>query len=153
MIAALPWRDRWPLIGLLLGALAGAVGMVGGQLAKGATSGQVVFTAIFVGLFLTVVLLLARGNAARLAKLGAARVPTREPLKTALVGLMITAIVMWLVAGYGIFIAVITTNPANDWHALAYLGVAVCATAATVMVRQARGEWAEFHLRAWPTEP
>ena len=52
----------------------------------------------------------------------------------------------------GIFIALMTTRGANDWHALGYVGVALCASGATAMLRQARDEWADVHLKAWPAE-
>ena len=52
----------------------------------------------------------------------------------------------------GIFIALMTTRAANDWHALGYVGAALCASGATAMLRQARDEWADVHLKAWPAE-
>jgi len=98
-------RDRWPLLAMQSGAVAAAIGMIGGQLAQAATVGQVVFTTVFAVLFVAAIWLLAKGNAQRLRQAGSARVPEKEPLKLVLVGVAITAIVMWLTAAYGIFIA------------------------------------------------
>ena len=145
-------RDRWPLLAMQSGAVAAAIGMIGGQLAQAATVGQVVFTTVFAVLFVAAIWLLAKGNAQRLRQPGSARVPEKEPLKLVLVGVAITAIVMWLTAAYGIFIALMTTRAANNWHALGYVGVALCASGATAMLRQARDEWADVHLKAWPAE-
>lgn len=151
-MARLAWRDRWPLLAMQLGAVAGASGMVGGQVAQAASTGQVAFTTVLSGLFVLAIWLVTKGNAERLKRVGSARVPEREPLKLVLVGVTITAIVMWLTAGYGIFIAFLTTRGANDWHALGYTGVALCATGSAAMLRQARGEWADVHLNPWPAD-
>lgn len=145
----LPWSQRWPLVAMLGGAGLGAVGMVAAQVAMG-TIGQVVFTGLLALAFLFGVWLLVRGQVTRLTGPPDQRTPDAEPLKMVVIALMVTAIVMWLTAAYGIFIAAITTRPENKWHALAYLGVALAATGATWMMRRARNEWADRHLRPWP---
>ncbi len=144
------FRDSWPVLALRVGAVAGGVGMVAGQVAQGATWGQVGFTVVFAALFVGAVWLVANGASRRLRQAGEARIPRQEPRKLALVGLMTIAIIMWLIAAYGVFIAAITDRPQNDWHALAYAGVAICATGATFLVRQARLAWADHYLRGWP---
>lgn len=151
-MARLGWRDRWPIVAMQTGAAAGAFGMVGGQVAQQASAGQVVFTTVVALAFVGAVWLVARGAVRRLSQTGAARVPDKQPLKTVVLGLLVTAIVMWLTAGYGILVAAVSTRPENRWHALAYVGVSICASGATVIVRQARLEWAAQYLRDWPDE-
>lgn len=143
------WGERWPLVAMLVGAGLGAFGMVGAQVMIG-TIGQVLFTSVFALAFIFLVWLLVRGQLTRLRKPADERTPEKEPMKMVIIALMITAIVMWLTAGYGIFVAAITSRPENKWHAVAYLGVAIAATGATWMLRQARNEWADRHLRPWP---
>lgn len=148
-MSEIAWPQRWPLVAMLVGAAMGAVGMVGAQVAAG-TMGQVITTGLFAVAFVFAVWLLVRGQVTRLQLPAGQRTPDKEPLKMVVLGVMVTAIVMWLTAAYGIFIAAITTRPENKWHALAYLGVAIAATGATWMLRGARNEWVDKHLRPWP---
>lgn len=145
----LPWLERWPLIAMLAGAVLGGFGMVGAQLVAG-TIGQVIFTGLFALALIFAVWLWVRGQVTRLTGPVDERTPEKEPLKMVVLGLMVTAIVMWLTAGYGIVIAAMTSPPENKWHALAYLGVAIAATGATWNMRQARNAWTDRHLRPWP---
>ena len=145
-------RERWPTWAMKIGAVAGSLGMIAGQIAQGAGIGAVVTTVVFALAISVVIWLLALGDEARLQRPAADRVPAKQPSKLAVVGLMVTAIVLGLTAAYGIFIAAITTRPENTWHALAYVSFAVCAAGATVMLRRVRQEWAARYLKDWHAE-
>lgn len=145
-------RERWPAWAMKIGAVAGALGMIAGQIAQGAGIGAVVTTGVFAVAVAVVIWLLALGDEARLRRPVGERVPAKQPSKLAVVGLMVTAIVLGLTAAYGIFIAAITTRPENKWHALAYAAFAVCASGATVMLRRVRQEWDERYLKDWHAE-
>lgn len=146
------WRERWPALALQGGAVLGAVGMVAGTLAAGDGLGQVGFTAVLMAAFVVLVWLYGRATLRRLALTGPDRTPEKEPLKLVLIGLTALTVVLWLLAAYGIFWAVAAGGPGNGWFALAYLGVAICLTGATFMVRQARQEWVARYRKDWPTE-
>lgn len=146
------WRQNWPIVAMQAGAFCGTIGMVGGQVAQAASFGQVIFTALLGLVFLGGVWLLAIGASRRVAAKGPARLPEKEPMQLVVVGLMVTAVVMWLTGAYGIFIAVRSPQPQHGWHVAAYLGVAICATGAAAMVRQARQEWVAHYRRHWYTE-
>lgn len=143
------WREQLPSWAMQAGGLLGAIGMIASQVASKMPAVQVIFTAVVALVFLGAVWLLANGAAARVARTGQQRVPTREPLKMMLLGLMVVAIVLWLLAGYGTFIAILWGRAADAWSALAYFGVAICATGATFMVRQARREWLDRYRKGW----
>lgn len=151
-MAQLGLRDQWPVRAMQSGGVLGSLGMIGGQIAQGSTLGQVIFTVIFAIVFLAAIWLLAIGAARRSRADGTERLSEREPRRSVVIGLMMMAVVMWLAAGYGAFIAVLWQAPADAWLELAYLGIALCATGATVVMRRSRQEWLAHYRRDWPSE-
>ena len=146
------WRDRAPIRALQSGAVLGVIGMIAGQIAQDSSTGQVIFMSFFSLFFGAMMWLLALGGQRRLRATGTDRLPEREPRRLLVIGLMLIAILMWLMAGYGAFIAVLWGQPADGWHAVAYASVALCASGATMMMRQSRQEWLAHYRRDWPSK-
>lgn len=152
-MSALGWREIWPIRAMQAGGVLTALGMVGGQIAWGSSVAPVIVTAVVSTIMLTLIWLLARGASRRLRTSSPERIPEREVGRITVLGLMVIAIVMWLVTGYGAFVAVLWRAPGYIWYELAYLGLALCATGAMVIWRQARLEWLAHYRRDWPSDP
>lgn len=138
-------RKRWPVLAIQAGAVLGAVGMVAAQIAMPASVGQIAFTGVYAAGFLIAMLLVARGA---LTPAGQDGVPTKEPRKLVLIGLIVIAAVMGLATAYGSYLAVISPYASDRWLVLAYAGVTICAIGAIFLVRRARLAYLERYI--WP---